>query len=45
MGPMLFDGISHQIPDIDPAETDEWLDSFDAVVDGRTDAPGPASCS
>jgi pyruvate dehydrogenase E1 component len=35
---MLFDGISHQIPDIDPAETDEWLDSFDAVVDthGRT---------
>jgi len=35
MGPMLFDGISHQIPDIDPAETDEWLDSFDAVVDGH----------
>ena len=37
---MLFDGISHQIPDIDPAETDEWLDSFDAVVDvhGRTRA-------
>ena len=35
---MLFDGISHQIPDIDPAETAEWLDSFDAVVDvhGRT---------
>ena len=40
MGPMLFDGISHQIPDIDPGETDEWLDSFDAVVDthGRTRA-------
>jgi len=37
---MLFDGISHQVPDIDPAETDEWLDSFDAVVDthGRTRA-------
>jgi pyruvate dehydrogenase E1 component len=37
---MLFDGISHQIPDIDPTETDEWLDSFDAVVDthGRTRA-------
>ncbi|MGH9006443.1 MAG: pyruvate dehydrogenase (acetyl-transferring), homodimeric type [Acidimicrobiales bacterium] len=35
---MLFDGISHQIPDIDPGETDEWLASFDAVVEahGRT---------
>ena len=29
---MLFDGISHQLPDIDPQETEEWLDSFDAVV-------------
>ncbi len=40
MGVMLFDGISHQIPDIDPGETDEWLDSFDAVVEthGRTRA-------
>jgi len=35
---VLFDGISHQVPDIDPTETAEWLDSFDAVVDshGRT---------
>jgi len=32
---MLFDGISHQIPDIDPGETAEWLDSFDAVVGSR----------
>jgi pyruvate dehydrogenase E1 component len=32
---MLFDGVSHQIPDIDPAETDEWLDSFAAVVSTR----------
>ncbi|HUC06308.1 MAG TPA: pyruvate dehydrogenase (acetyl-transferring), homodimeric type [Acidimicrobiales bacterium] len=32
---MLFDGISHQVPDIDPGETQEWLDSFDAVVDSR----------
>jgi pyruvate dehydrogenase E1 component len=30
---MLFDGISHQVPDTDPTETTEWLDSFDAVVD------------
>ncbi|HVX20184.1 MAG TPA: pyruvate dehydrogenase (acetyl-transferring), homodimeric type [Acidimicrobiales bacterium] len=37
---MLFDGVSHQVPDIDPGETAEWLDSFDAVVDtrGRTRA-------
>jgi len=35
---VLFDGVSHQLPDIDPQETAEWLDSFDAVVatHGRT---------
>jgi len=32
---VLFDGVSHQLPDIDPAETAEWLDSFDSVVDTR----------
>jgi len=32
---MLFDGISHQLPDIDPEETAEWIDSFDAVVDAQ----------
>ena len=30
---MIFDGFVQQVPDIDPAETGEWLDSFDAVVD------------
>ncbi|MGH9170394.1 MAG: pyruvate dehydrogenase (acetyl-transferring), homodimeric type [Acidimicrobiales bacterium] len=30
---MIFDGFSHQVPDIDPGETTEWLDSFDAVVE------------
>jgi pyruvate dehydrogenase E1 component len=30
---MLFDGMSHQLPDIDAQETAEWLDSFDAVID------------
>jgi pyruvate dehydrogenase E1 component len=30
---MIFDGFVHQLPDIDPGETQEWLDSFDAVVD------------
>ena len=37
---MLFDGVSHQLPDADPTETSEWLDAFDDVVDahGRTRA-------
>ncbi|HEX9682995.1 MAG TPA: pyruvate dehydrogenase (acetyl-transferring), homodimeric type [Acidimicrobiales bacterium] len=30
---MIFDGFVQQIPDIDPTETQEWLDSFDAVVE------------
>ncbi|HEY8093546.1 MAG TPA: pyruvate dehydrogenase (acetyl-transferring), homodimeric type, partial [Acidimicrobiales bacterium] len=30
---MIFDGFVHQIPDGDPAETLEWLESLDAVVD------------
>jgi pyruvate dehydrogenase E1 component len=30
---VIFDGFSHQLPDIDPEETSEWLDSFDAVLD------------
>jgi pyruvate dehydrogenase E1 component len=33
MDPVIFDGFAHQLPDIDPGETGEWLDSFDAVVD------------
>ncbi|HET6963895.1 MAG TPA: pyruvate dehydrogenase (acetyl-transferring), homodimeric type, partial [Acidimicrobiales bacterium] len=32
---MIFDGFSHQLPDIDPEETSEWVDSFDAIVDAR----------
>ena len=32
---MIFDGFSHQLPDIDPEETAEWVDSFDAIVDAR----------
>ena len=30
---MLFDGSFHQLPDIDPGETQEWLDSLDSVID------------
>ena len=32
---MIFDGYSHQVPDIDQFETGEWLDSFDAIVEQR----------
>ena len=30
---MTFDGSVHQIPDSDPGETQEWLESLDAVVE------------
>jgi len=30
---MLFDGSVHQLPDTDPTETQEWLDSLDAVIE------------
>jgi pyruvate dehydrogenase E1 component len=38
--PIITDGMPSQIPDVDPAETREWLDSLDAVVErhGRTRA-------
>jgi pyruvate dehydrogenase E1 component len=38
-GPIL-NGIPSQLPDIDPEETDEWLESLDGVIDegGRTRA-------
>ncbi|MBM3673111.1 MAG: pyruvate dehydrogenase (acetyl-transferring), homodimeric type [Actinobacteria bacterium] len=32
---MFIDGFVHQLPDIDPTETSEWLDSLDAIVNGR----------
>ncbi|GIL37067.1 pyruvate dehydrogenase (acetyl-transferring), homodimeric type [Phycicoccus sp. MAQZ13P-2] len=33
VGPIL-NGIPTHLPDIDPSETDEWLASLDAVIDG-----------
>ncbi|MGH9074004.1 MAG: pyruvate dehydrogenase (acetyl-transferring), homodimeric type, partial [Acidimicrobiales bacterium] len=30
---MLFDGVSHQLPDNDAGETAEWLEAFDDVVE------------
>ena len=29
----LFDEFKHQLPDIDPAETTEWIESLDALVE------------
>ena len=34
VGPIL-NGIPTHLPDIDPDETQEWLESLDAVIDGR----------
>ncbi len=35
---VITDGLPSQLPDVDPSETAEWLESFDAVVN----AAGPA---
>lgn len=32
---VIIDGFSHQVPDIDPGETEEWVESFDAVIHER----------
>ena len=39
---MTIDGYVHQLPDTDPVETEEWLDSLDAVIDPGARS-GPAS--
>ena len=31
---IISDGLPSQLPDVDPDETSEWLDSLDAVIDG-----------
>jgi len=32
---VIFDGFSQQLPDIDPSETSEWVDSLEMVADAR----------
>ena len=32
---MIIDGFVHALPDVDPGETQEWLDSLDSVVDAH----------
>jgi pyruvate dehydrogenase E1 component len=33
--PVISDGLPSQLPDIDPEETSEWVDSLDGVIDER----------
>ena len=33
--PIIIGGLPSQVPDFDPEETEEWLDSLDAAVDER----------
>ncbi|CAM3301532.1 pyruvate dehydrogenase (acetyl-transferring), homodimeric type [Nocardioides dubius] len=33
--PVIHEGLPTQLPDIDPDETADWLDSFDAMIEGR----------
>ena len=30
---IITDGLPNQLPDIDPGETREWIESFDAAID------------
>ena len=30
---LIRDGLAYQIPDVDPSETNDWIESFDAMVD------------
>ena len=33
--PVIHEGLPTQLPDIDPDETNDWIDSFDALIDDR----------
>ncbi len=35
MGSMTFDGFTYRLPDTDPQETSEWVDSFHAMVESE----------
>ena len=37
---MYFDEFKHQLPDIDPEETDDWIASLDQVVAHEGEAIG-----
>ena len=39
---VIREGVASYLPDIDPEETSEWLESFDALL-ARSGPPGPAT--
>ena len=41
--PIIRDGLASQLPDIDPDETAEWLESLDAVIDDGRASSAPAT--
>ena len=41
---VIRDGLAAHLPDIDPEETAEWLDSFDAVLDAAGQHAPATSC-
>ncbi len=44
--PVISDGLPSQLPDIDPEETIEWIESLDGVIDERgASAPGTSCCA
>ena len=40
---IISDGLPTQLPDIDPDETQEWLESLDAVINDARAAIVPAT--
>ena len=39
--PVIHEGLPTQLPDIDPEETQEWLDSLDAMRRTRPESVNP----
>ena len=33
--PVIHEGLPTQLPDIDPEETQDWIDSFDSMLQDR----------
>lgn len=41
----LIDGLLSAVPDIDPSETSEWVESFDGLIDDKGGPVPGTSCS
>lgn len=44
VGPII-NGLPNQLPDIDPDETQEWLESLDGMIDEGADSGPATSCT